>query len=390
MKKYENMKPAGSIALENNGIVKINQRSDLYHPGQESANVFSTKKNMVLQVEEKIDLVKALRFLPSASIIMPFRPTMVSKAILELRLHNMFRQVEEKLLKEYTSETSRLLLDRLQEVFKEINFATDKKSLAIFVSPIFQKILYLNFEVHAIVSVSHSFSIRNILACKKVNADCAVLVLQQGSRYIYAVEDGSWSQYFAHNRCGEPEDFSGCHKCSKYNFNLTDNLLDYFSENLRIPILVAGSQESLRAFRSKSRHARQVVKFFLTSEEDQPLENLQETVSGYLNDKECFKSQKLSVLLAEAKQTGKLFTGLRQVSSAKLSGKRSILLVEKNFWSYEDPDSFYCTTLNSPMGRFTYLQDCVDNVIEKVLTHEGDVELVDAGFLGDEHIALLT
>ena len=43
-----------------------------------------------------------------------------------------------------------------------------------------------------------------------------------------------------------------------------------------------------------------------------------------------------------------------------------------------------------PFNKFSYVKDAVDDVIEKVLENDGDVEFVDKGFLKDyQHIALI-
>jgi hypothetical protein len=43
-----------------------------------------------------------------------------------------------------------------------------------------------------------------------------------------------------------------------------------------------------------------------------------------------------------------------------------------------------------PYNKFSYIKDAVDDVIEKVLEHGGDVEFVEQGTLKDyQHVALV-
>jgi hypothetical protein len=67
-------------------------------------------------------------------------------------------------------------------------------------------------------------------------------------------------------------------------------------------------------------------------------------------------------------------------------------LVEKNYMYAAEHGSSEEIIYKAiePYSKFSYIKDAVDDVIEKILENDGDVEFVDEGVLKDfNHIALV-
>src|ERR1019366_4579741 len=105
--------------------------------------------------------------LPSVSVILPFEPKMKSKRELASALQSALDKVEKKIFDKFSVDMALLVLQKLKSIIKDLDFNTHKKSVAIYVSPVFEKVLYLNLEVEEKVLVNKSFHIRDLVKSKK-------------------------------------------------------------------------------------------------------------------------------------------------------------------------------------------------------------------------------
>ena len=74
---------------------------------------------------------------PSVSIFMPFNPKIEMKNKLMFSLANVTDKAASELRDKYPGEMSVLVIQKLKAIIKNLDFNTHKKSLAIFVSPVF-------------------------------------------------------------------------------------------------------------------------------------------------------------------------------------------------------------------------------------------------------------
>lgn len=93
---------------------------------------------------------------PCVSIIMPFEPKMQPKNQLAAALRSAVNRIDKKVFENFSTEMSMLVLHKLNTLIRQLNYSTLQKSIAIYVSPVFEKVLYLNFEVIEAISVKKS------------------------------------------------------------------------------------------------------------------------------------------------------------------------------------------------------------------------------------------
>src|SRR5690606_10792886 len=125
------------------------------------------------------EVIGAVHYRPAVSIIMPFEPKMSLKAELTHALDLAADRVERELKDNYTSELREMVMGKLRSLIRGLNFNTHKKSIAIYVSPVFEKVLYLDIPVEERVIVDESFEIRDLVNSKKQLHKYLVLVLSQ-------------------------------------------------------------------------------------------------------------------------------------------------------------------------------------------------------------------
>src|SRR6185295_10158758 len=85
-------------------------------------------------------------------------------------------------------DLSGLVIEKLRSIIKNLNFSSYKKSIAIYVSPVFEKVLYLDIPMDEKIMVDGSFQIRDLLYAKKELREYLVLVLS-----------GKWSKVYLGN-----------------------------------------------------------------------------------------------------------------------------------------------------------------------------------------------
>src|SRR5688572_31629446 len=113
------------------------------------------------------EVMESAYYRPAISIILPFDVKMGAKAEVIERLKYATDRIRKALRQDYNENISTLVLQKLNRVIGGLNFNTLKKSIAIYVSPVFEKILYLDIPVEEKIIIDESFEIRDLVYAKK-------------------------------------------------------------------------------------------------------------------------------------------------------------------------------------------------------------------------------
>ncbi len=128
--------------------------------------------------------------LPSVSIALPFEPKMSQRSEWEPSLKAALGKVEKELMAGYSSAVAMSLIKKLQVLISNLNTATHKKSIAIFVSPAVEKVMYMDIQVEEKVVVNAAFRIRDLVNCRKKGIEYLVLLLSARQSKMYRSEGG--------------------------------------------------------------------------------------------------------------------------------------------------------------------------------------------------------
>ena len=109
------------------------------------------------------EVIEAVHYRPAISIILPFEPKMSPKTALQHSLAAAVKKVEKELDENYQADMALLMMQKIKLIVKQLNFNTHKKSIAIYVSPVFEKVLYLDIVVEEKIMVDESFEIRDLV-----------------------------------------------------------------------------------------------------------------------------------------------------------------------------------------------------------------------------------
>lgn len=326
---------------------------------------------------------------PSVSIFLPFNPKMKSKASITATLHKAVDEVEEKLFDDFSFEMALVVVHKLKAILKDLNFSSHKRSLAIFVSPIFEKVFYLNTELEEKVLVGTSFHIRDLVKSKKELQEYLVLKMSDKECRIYANQSGEMETIFLF----QLDNGWSASEITAQNFlQRIDNTVHFILESHRLPFFVLANKSLINHFRGITKHVSSIIEFISTENEDTTADDIKNILVPYLRDWQKIKQKLIASQLGDATKNCSLSAGMSNVFRMAEKRNSRILLVEEGYGypSENRNNEEIIFKATQPYSRYSYVKDAVDEVIEKILDRDGDVEFVNKRMIEKhDHIALL-
>ncbi|MEO8110691.1 MAG: hypothetical protein ABI594_11685 [Ginsengibacter sp.] len=336
------------------------------------------------------DLSETVHDFPSVSIIMPFEPKMTSKRVLSDSLNRKILKAEQRLVQNFPVEMALLVINKLKTIIKELNYSTHKKSIAIYVSPLFEKILYLDMELNDNIVIDNSFNIRDIINRKKEVRKYLILVFGEEQTKIYFDNTLELQQVFS-NRSEFKKNIEELILTPEYLQHI-DVTLGVILQSFKIPVFVLGDKKVINQFKNSTSHASSIIDYAEHGGENISPDKLRKTISPLINNWACVKQESLKQQLQHAAGENKVVSGIEEVFSEAMRHHGHLLLVEKNY-KYPAGHGSSKELIDKalqPYSQFSYIKDAIDDVIEKVLEENGDVEFVDKELLKEyDHIALI-
>jgi len=354
---------------------------------------------MNLLIEDRQPLIDARGNVPAVSIILPFHPIVAGKKELEYQLKRALEKVESGLMGHYSSDFAIPVLEKLRGMIRTLNYNTHKKSVAIFVSPLVEKVYYLDVPLEEKIVVDETFEIRDLVYSKKQEVQYLVLLLSADRSKMYLGHCSDF-QLIKSNVPDHADAYVNDRGEKVGNFSdpvarrqlLLDKFLYHMDQGLSLilkaypyPVFVMGAEKVLGHFRQITKNEKNIVGYvpgnYLEAGEDAIFTVLQ----PYLDNWQKVRQADLLNKVRAAAREKKLSAGLGEIWKASAGRKGRLLVVEKGFKcpARRAPDA---SLANQPF----YIKDAVGDVMEKVLAGGGDVEFVEDGALQEyDHIALV-
>lgn len=353
------------------------------------------------------EVSEAIHYRPAISIILPFEPKMNPRTELAQQLKHAVDIVNKEVRKNYPDDDlAELVIGRLRRIVKNLNFSTFKKSIAIYVSPVFEKVLYLDIPVEQKIIIDESFEIRDLVYAKKDLHKYLVLILSGKESKVYIGN----STTFIKVKLNVPENIVAYEndipeKTANFSdpshrkevllkkfLHQTDEGLSFLQQSFRLPVFVMGTHKVLGYFKALTKNEKNISGYVPGNYEEASEAELRNIIKPYVNDWKKVKMDDLRKQTEKAANAGKLAAGIKDVWRLATQDRGRLLVVEKNFMfaAQHGSSEEMIISPEEPYNKFSYIKDAVDDVIEKVLQHGGDVEFVDEGILEDYgHIVLL-
>jgi hypothetical protein len=315
-------------------------------------------------------VLEAVHYRPAVSIVLPFDPKMTAKDSLSASLKSTCDQVEKSLLKQYPAELALLLLQRLRNLLNQLNYSTHKKSIALFLSPVFEKLLYLDMDVTPKIIIDDSFEIRDLIDCKIISRQFLVLLLQSQHMHILLGEPGKQQRILS-----APIEYSLSASIQQVN-----QTLDQLMRAYQLPAFVLGENKMIEIFNQSINCTGTIIDSIPFAGTEKDTDQIDQVLKPYLEQWSSLKEVAVLQRLKEAGKSQRLTIGMSEVWKEAMHHNGKLLVVERGFHF----DGF------QPHNPYSYVKDAVDEIIEKVLESGGDVEFVKEGQLSDQgQIALI-
>ncbi|MCC8426394.1 hypothetical protein [Mucilaginibacter sp. UR6-11] len=352
------------------------------------------------------EVMDAIHYRPALSIILPLEPHISLKTEMAHTLKITADKAERELHEYYPDEQCEVVMKKLQSLIAGTDIPVKKKGMALFVSPLFEKVLYLDYPVTERLIVDESFEVRDLLYNAKQDVKFILLVLSALESKVYLGDHTSLTPLLS-NIPGSvyayvtdtPERVSNFSDMTEHNQTIVDKFLHHIDEELgnlinerHLPVLLLGAERILGQFKKISKHTGQVMDYVEGNYESYTAVELTELIQPHIAAWKISKQQDLLKRLDDAAGQHRLSTGIRQIWHDVHNGKGKLLIVEKSyrFAAQHGPESDVIEAATEPYDHFAYIRDAVDDVIEKVLINGGDVEFAEDGALEQfEHIVLI-
>lgn len=329
---------------------------------------------------------------PSVSIFIPFDPKMGMKNRIAFSLSKATDKVISELTDKYPGEMSLLVIQKLKAIIKNLDFNTHKKSVAIFVSPVFEKIYYLNIDLEEKVIVKEHLQIRDLVYSKKQSHKFHILLLREkGSRIFLSdtysslqfIPDSSISKKNFQNDSSEgianfPDALTKKEMVMQEFLHHIDHSLDAILKKERLPVFVMGNENLVEQFKNITKNNEAIIEYVYGDFEESSLEDLKILLKPYTADWQKIKQKILLHQLKEAVSKKKISFGVREVRREVINRKGRLLLLEKKYLydSFQGQENSMNYKMCVSYNKFSNIKNPIDEMIERVLENGGDVELV--------------
>ncbi len=348
----------------------------------------------------------AVHYRPAVSLILPFEPLKQPYTKLAYSLKLALHKVEDELMENFPADLALVVIKKLRQQMQDINFKSDKKSVAFYASPVFEKTLYLDVPVEEKIIVDESFEIRDLVYSRKQLHKYLVLLLTgkesriflgNGKTLVRLIPDNPETVYAYINEA--PERVANFSDMNERKEMMMDKFLHHIDKGLEgilnthpLPLFVMGTERILGHFNKITRHAAAVVEYVRGNYLGYHVPELMEVLQPAILQWQKKREQDLLAQLDAARSRQRMVSGIIPVWREAMQGNGRLLVIEKNYMfpAQRVAGDLEIEALTTPFNELSYIRDAVDDVIEKVLQNGGDVEFVEEGLLKEAgQIALI-
>lgn len=338
---------------------------------------------------------------PSVMLTMPFDPKMTDRRMIEQGLSVLIGQALEQMETRFPKAHIARVYQKLTRLSKQLEYSTHKISLAIMVSPDFEKVYYLNFPVQEQVTIGDTFDFRKLAMQKKAEDKFLLMMLSENRLRICLADEHSVTPLvLGHPRHIDlPQRVGNFSDPEKVRELRLDKFLVQSDHSLRIilhaydyPLVVMGCRKTIGRFRQLSKHSRHIAEVITGNFDDSSPSELLRQLKKVRIDTLRLREKHNLLLLANAQEDRKLATGIQECSQAAYMGNARLLIVEKGYQvtTFITSRSDLHEVKGLDRDSRLPLKDLVDSTIEKVLQNGGEVEFVEDGVLKDfMHMAVV-
>lgn len=317
---------------------------------------------------------------PSISIILPFEPKMTDPTVLQTNLTLAREAVVKCMATRYDPDMIAVLDEKIGHAVSKLNYDTHKKSIALYISAIFEKIFYLDFPVEEKIIVNESFEIRDLVYAKKELHKYLVVVAGERCCKVFIGNTNTFIRI--KSTVSEHPGDANQERSLEAFIRQADAAVTTLRQAFPLPIFVLGIQRVTDYFRSITTNHSAIISYIQGNFEEASEHVLRIALTPFIADWKQLKMTELFQQINHAAHSGAICSGIQDVHRQLVSRQGRKLIVEKNFMHPAAADINKLDDLRD-RARSAYIHDLVDELIEKILAAGGEVEFVEEGSLKD-------
>jgi len=353
-----------------------------------------------------VRLLQAIREYPSVSIMLPTYRTAPENFKDPIRVKNLVKEAEDRLLQEFTWREVDALTSRLNDLVEHLDYQYMTEGLAIYVNKDFARAFSLPFKPAEQVVVDETFATRNL-----------VLALNRTQRYWFLALSENTTRLFEGVRDSLVEITEGGFPMtnegpgaatrlpggqginrSAYRdekdrefYSSVDTAFNEFMVDDELPLIVAGVDRNLAFFQEVSRHTPAIIGTLRGNYDKTSAHELAGMVWPLVKANRSVKVDEVLSELDAAISARRYASSITEIWQLAQEGRGSTLIVETGFHypAGVDETGVFLTPAEDVTAPGV-IDDAVDDVIETVMAKGGKVVFVDDGILEQyQHIAMI-
>lgn len=298
---------------------------------------------------------------------------------LDVQIQQMQTAAEKALLTAHPSGDALPVIRKMQQLLRGLNYSTHKVAVALFVSGVEGKLLYLDFAVESKMILDRLFRVRDLADCKPEGKEYLVLLLSATQSKMYIGKETGFRlikintpQHISAFLNEVPEKTGNFSDRNDRHEVMLNKFLRYMDDGLAavlkafpLPVFVAGTERVAGHFDRITRHERNIAGYLYKHCIDASEQELEELVAPMLVKWRQLTGRLLLLQMEKAAEAGKLVCGLEEVSKAARCSNSRVVIVGEDTPDEEDP------------GVALLTEGPIDEIVEKVLDNGGSVDKLD-------------
>ncbi len=292
---------------------------------------------------------------------------------------------------------------RLYEILEELKFERDFQGVVIFLSPSYEEVITLPYEVKDKVVVDNTFEIRDLLfTLNRMFQYDVILLSKKKTRYfngfskylqeVFSNDIPEGMDYFLEYKVSEKIDPAKREAEAMRLYVLAvDQFLRLYSD-LHTPLIVIGDKKLVGYFHNNTKRPQKILGEIYGSFDDERVSVIRERVNEKLSEYMDLRDKQLLERIKDDIDRYNYVSGIQEVWTAAAMKEARILLVEQNYHvqGYSVDNGLFLLLVKPDDEEYDYHADAVDDLAEMVLKQGGEVYFVKDGLLKDYERILLT
>ncbi len=353
-----------------------------------------------------VHLLQQISGYPAITITLPTHRSRPENKQDPIRVRNLVNEATRRLLQEFSKREIEPILDKLERLVQDINFSYTLDGLVLCVNRSFARAFFLPFSLKERIVIDNTFFTRDLVFALNRTPRYWTLVLSEKPTRLFEstrdslveIKEGGFPMI--HEGPGGEQPLPGgvgvqksAYRDERHRqfFRQVDAALKPFLADDPLPLVVVGVDRFLSFFQEVTNHRNHILTTVTGSYGESSPHKLAELVWPLVQVNLAEQRKAVLSELEKAVSERKFVATIGEVWRLAKEGRGRLLLVEEDFHfpAQVDETGMHLTAAEDPTAPGV-MDDAVDDVIETVLSKQGQVAFVDNGKLAaHQRIALI-